>query len=67
MGQKGSTAGAWSADFHALECENRNLKKILERVRDDLLIRSDEQDTDGTQIVNLSCTLWCDLCDAVDS
>lgn len=42
------------------------LIKSCERLRDDLLIRADTSESDGTRVVNVSNSVWRDFCDSLD-
>lgn len=43
------------------------LKKLLSKIRDDLLIRSEERDSEGMVVVNLGSSLWNRLNEVIDS
>lgn len=59
-------------ELRALSVNVANLQELarvqhgaLEAMRKDLLMRSDESDSDGTKIVNCGRGVWCELNDAL--
>ena len=55
----------WESVAYSMQQKVKELTKVMEAARDDLLMRGDI-DSKGCRVVNMSATTWDNFCNAID-